>query len=321
MELVGLLGEENGGRLKAFLHFALIPGDLEIHPPNILTVKTGGNTSSGILLPQLLEIGQAFIDLRSCTGFEEAVKGFTNPTQILDTLFEFKAAHYCFKLPQTQGLEFSPAVTVKRQKFPDFKFWGPFGTFTCECKSMHPSQHDYQKRINFIAKEMSQAIEAAKVPEQMRVDVHLEKGIVSGDLKKQLSSLVEPFQFRVASRGLDPAFSKYTWAQMSIKVQTTSTPIHWKSANFRFTVNTLRKHRGVSKLIKDARTQLPGSEKCLIFLEVYDQESAQEDALKFIENPHYTNVLAIFTWGNDLKAHYLTANADVLSIFKLVILS
>ena len=77
--------------------------------------------------------------------------GFTNPTQILDTVFEVKAAHYCFSLPGASSLEFSPEYLVNgNRKFPDFRFDGPFGRFVCECKDIEPQTHKSHARFQKI---------------------------------------------------------------------------------------------------------------------------------------------------------------------------
>ena len=129
---------------------------LRLHPymGGSLQVKVGVKATASFPLDNAIGLGLQLERLERCDGFAQFLKGFDNPTQFFDSVFEATMADYC--LGRSDSLKFSPTYSVRgRYKHPDFELGTKIGNIVCECKSLNESDRKYSKRLNTISEALA----------------------------------------------------------------------------------------------------------------------------------------------------------------------
>jgi hypothetical protein len=134
-------------------------------------------------VPEAVELGAGLQVLSRCKNFGALLRGFDNPTQFDDALFEVRIAHWCVELPTVKWLRFEPSYTVlRRQKQPDFELQTPIGRVVCECKRLHLHNQDLAGRLARIADAFNAAMEAVGIPPEVRLEIVINR-VIHGDLR------------------------------------------------------------------------------------------------------------------------------------------
>ena len=150
----------------------------------------GFNVPTGSKSTRLTDTGQAAqlgLDLAAvahCEGFRDLLKGFGNPTQFDDSMFEAQMARWCIQRRAVKSLRFGPEYVVRGHvKHPDFEIQTPIGRIVCECKRLHHSGGDFSARLARVTTAFDAAIKTLDVPESVRVEVEVQERI-AGDLHR-----------------------------------------------------------------------------------------------------------------------------------------
>ena len=99
-------------------------------------LPAGHKNQRWLAVPEAVELGSALQILSRCDNFAALLRGFDNPTQFDDALFEVRMARWCVERPTVKRLRFEPSYTVLgRQKRPDFELQTPIGRVVCECNA------------------------------------------------------------------------------------------------------------------------------------------------------------------------------------------
>ena len=116
-------------------------------------MKVRPKSSFGFRIMDMLKITKVLRTLRPCKGFEQLLKGFANPTQILASYFEVVVAGWCVSRAVSQSLEFFPEVLVKgRRKRPEFLWKTELGELYCECKRAETLENSFLDRLSRLRK-------------------------------------------------------------------------------------------------------------------------------------------------------------------------
>jgi len=158
-----LTSDEIVNNLASLVHF-LGPQEWMIWRYSGFIVPTGHKSHRPLNVVDAVELGLTLQIVSRCYGFLEFLKGFANPTQFDDTLFEARIARWCLERPTIKRLRFAPMYHVLgRAKRPEFEIQTPIGWLVCECKQLHLHTHDSTKRLTRI----TDAFDAAMTATQM----------------------------------------------------------------------------------------------------------------------------------------------------------
>ncbi len=145
-------------------------------------LPAGYKNQRWLAVPEAVELGSALQILSRCDNFAALLRGFENPTQFDDALFEVRMARWCVQRPTVKRLRFEPSYTVLgRRKRPDFELQTPIGRVVCECKRLHLHNQDWASRLTRIADAFDAAMRATGIPSEIRLEVVINR-MVHGDL-------------------------------------------------------------------------------------------------------------------------------------------
>ena len=145
-------------------------------------VPTGGRSTRLTDAGEAARLGLDLATVAHCEGFDEFVKGFRNPTQFDDSMFEAQMARWCVERRAVNALGFGPEYDVRGHlKHPDFEIETPIGRVVCECKRLHLSGGDVSTRLARVTTAFDAAIKTLNVPAAVRIEVEVQ-GPIGGDL-------------------------------------------------------------------------------------------------------------------------------------------
>lgn len=128
--------------------------------------------SVGTNILALVELGQAFRAVQNSVGFEVFLRGFSNPTQFWDSVFEAKVALYFSKLPSVRNLRFSPSVQARgREKYPEFLLTTTVGDVLVECKRLHVTASRPYEKFQRNTKTVNDVMTAQNWPDDYCLEV------------------------------------------------------------------------------------------------------------------------------------------------------
>lgn len=276
-----------------------------------------------VSLREIILAGYKLKSLSVCKGFEHLLSGFFSEKQFKDTLFEIDVAYYCFTRPKTKSLIFFPEYNVRNHiKHPEFLIISEAGELVCECKNLHPSEHNYFKRFNNLFKIINSHIESLTIPNDIRVDIHF-NAAPKGDLNK-LGALIkskteemikhnvskvdefDSVQLYVGKRREKPRFESFHLATQSITVGNTPTSLSSENAYLRISSDRFDSYliKMVGNAIKDAKSQLPEIMDCAIFLNLSRLEFAEKAVDLRIGTDEYKHILVYGLWTNQLNFRF-----------------
>ncbi|MEC4888969.1 MAG: hypothetical protein RI101_02810 [Nitrospira sp.] len=272
------------------------------------SIPTGHKSHRQLDIAEAVDLGHTLSILARCDGFDEFLRGFNNPTQFADSIFEAQMARWCLNQPNIKGLRFAPKHTVLgRYKRPDFELKTPIGRVVCECKRLHLRTQDWAKRLIRVADTFDTAIYTSKIPEDLRLEVSINRAIY-GDLRaaaelacrqiknEALGKSIEhgPFSLRLSQIG-----SKITSNNSIIRhgrIRVGSTPIERKPENYYLLLSSPWMERAVFRTIgaaiNDAHRQLPEDHDSVIFIDSPRIEGRKAAADRLLK-PEYAHCLAV----------------------------
>ncbi|MGH9877185.1 MAG: hypothetical protein ACRD5H_06065, partial [Nitrososphaerales archaeon] len=287
-----------------------------------ISVPVRTNKNHGLDLTTMLRITESLLKLKKYAGFEKLVNGFRNPGNLLGTLFEVQAAHWCSERQVTLSMEFSPSVRMRNgYKHPDFLWKTSLGDLFCECKSGAEFEGKFAKRFQFLydlveEKYRKHGLAHPKYRVDLRLDSSTKNGIekrietvlneISGELRSEeiRRRVIQDGEVTAVLSLRDEPVSeeKDMLRGRTVTVRTEPTLIVGAEAykNSQFTVTmSIRKERQklTAKLLKEARTQLPLLPflSC-VFIELGGGEAATQDLKTRLANPTYSNTPWVSVW-------------------------
>jgi len=290
---------------------------LSPYTAGILNVPTGGKSTLGLDLADAIRLGFRLTRLESCEGFDEFIQGFANPTQFIDSMFEAEIAEYCLSLQNLSSLKLSPSYIIGGiEKHPDFEFYIPEGKIVCECKSAHESETRYQKNLKRILSAFDSAIKrAGGLDSSLRLEVHLIE-VVAGNVDKLADEVIsriyqttkcvleQPLEIGpclacFTKRSSPIKFNEFNFRYYLVSVGNTSTGITPENAYLHITTDRLdhKRVKAAGGLLREAKAQLPETERCAIFIRVNDDASAVKAAHNKIKNSAYRHILVCGVWS------------------------
>lgn len=277
-----------------------------------------GSFSSGFSLDQMVKFG---IYLKNANGFDNfkmVLKGFFNPPQFLDSLFEVKVAYLFSILPSFIDLRFAPEYIVRgRLKRPEFEITTTNGLYCVECKRPHIYAQLAHKSLQKVSNEFNSKMTEANWPADLRLEVEIvtplhgrvsafafqiiERGIKSGPVVYPIA--IGPFKVYVVRRTESFRLPSAPWHIDTMIVGDTPTGI----LNPTFTSLRVSNYKldskfetSIGKRMREALKQLPESEKCIIAIGDTSPRIAVPICQKRIDDPAYShiNVFAVYSDEN-----------------------
>lgn len=145
-------------------------------------IPTGDKSQRLVDVVEAVDLGHTLAILAQCDGFNELLRGFDNPSQFDDSIFEAQMARWCLDQPHIKALRFAPKYTVLgRDKRPDFELNTPIGRLVCECKRLHLRTQEWASRLIRITDAFDTAMHATGIPQDVRLEVTV-NGTIRGDL-------------------------------------------------------------------------------------------------------------------------------------------
>jgi hypothetical protein len=146
------------------------------------SIPTGHRSTRVTNAGEAAQLGLDLAAVAHCDNFGELLKGFANPTQFDDSMFEVRMARWCLERRAVRSLRFGPTYIVRGHvKRPDFEIATPIGLIVCECKRLHLGTGDLMARLGKISKAFDEAIKALGLGEDVRLEVEIQHRI-AGDL-------------------------------------------------------------------------------------------------------------------------------------------
>ena len=271
-------------------------------------VPTGDKSQRLLDVVQAVDLGHALGALARCDGFIELLRGFDNPSQFDDSIFEAQMARWCLDQPHIKALRFAPKYTVLgRGKRPDFELKTPIGRLVCECKRLHLRTQEWAKRLIRIADAFDAAMHATRIPQDVRLDVTV-TGAIHGDLRVAAEHACRevqngssgrtighgPFSLKLSPIGSEIASNDSIVRHGKIRVG--STPTEIKPENYYLLISSPWMERAVFRtigaVINTAHRQLPEDRDSVIFLDGPQLEGRRAAAARLLQS-EYTHCLAV----------------------------
>ena len=135
-------------------------------------------------LERIVLLGHELRDLSRHEGFSLLLKGFSNPTQFHDCMFEVQIASIFGRLNATTSLKLAPVHVVRgREKRPEFDIETSIGPLSVECKRPHPDKHEASERLLGVVSDIEMAMDEVAWPDDLRLEVEL-----TGPIREQTTT-------------------------------------------------------------------------------------------------------------------------------------
>lgn len=286
-----------------------------------------GAFSSSFTLDQMVEFGIYLKNANRFDNFKMVLKGFFNPPQFLDSLFEVKVAYFFSTLPSFIDLQFAPEYMIRgRLKRPEFKITTTNGLYCVECKRPHVYAQLAFKSLQAVSKEFNSKMTEANWPADLRLEVEIVTplhGRVSDFAFQIVKSSIEarpvadpiaigPFKAYVVCRSEPFRLPSAPWHTDTMIVGDIPTGI----LNPDFTSLRVSNYKldskfetSIGKRVREALKQLPESEKCIIVIGDTSPRIAVPICQKRINDPAYShiNIFAVY----DEKPTLIFRNNDI----------
>lgn len=269
-------------------------------------------------LPQVLDVGVHLRALSAYENFNVMLKGFSNPTQFEDTLFEAKVAYLFHSSPGVSRLRFAPEYTVRgRLKRPEFEAESRQGRVCVECKRPHLDAQKALQSLHRVAKHFKVAIARSSWPKGMRLEVEITEP-VRGDVASIASAVVQhavangigagpirigPFECHPISRQEDFKLPSSPWHTdtMVLDEDVAVQLLDPKFTQLRVADYSLdaKFERSVGARINEALRQLPESEKCMIFIGGVSPRIARPVCEKRLQETAYSHIALFGIYQDD----------------------
>lgn len=264
-----------------------------------------GAFSSGFSLNQMVELGIYLKNANRFDNFKIVLKGFFNPPQFLDSLFEVKTAYLFSALPSFKTLHFAPEyMHLKR---PEFAITTNGGLYCIECKRPHIHAQLAMKSLQSVSNAFHSVMTEANWPADLRLEVEIvspihgqtsdfasqiiKNGIKSGPVLDSIT--IGPFRGYVVKSPEPFRLPSAPWHTDTMIVGDTPTGI----LNPAFTSLRVSDYKLDSKFItsigarvRAALRQLPESEKCIIVIGDTSPRIAIPICQKRIDDPAYSHI-------------------------------
>ena len=244
-----------------------------------IVIDIGDKQMIGYEFPYLLDIARKYQLLEKYDVDKKLIQGLRNPPQIASTLFEIETAAFCVTRTISQSMEFSPEVTRNGKiKRPDFLWKTSLGDIYCECKQAGIFGNKFKSRMGTINDYLEKRLKTFEIPKELRLDFEIERtGYAENSINHILNELKIPLEgqqcehghvkLHVRSRSQELEPTAVSVKTSNIATSAGMTKASEQSAPSTVTVHSTRFWNTVcSKLISDARTQVPVDRPSAIFL-------------------------------------------------------
>lgn len=198
-----------------------------------------------------------------------------------------------------------------RIKHPDFELISDHGVIVCECKSASGAEYQFVKKFNRLYRAIDTAIkDSGIVPNDLRLEIRVHNkldrdvnilgreiaGIALGLREANLTEVLDfgPCQVALIKRDSPVLFDYRGIHCLSITISDRPVTATADNAYLHVTAGPIIKHlaKVTGNLIREAKSQLPETKSCVIFIESQDGESARRAANRRIGIPDYHHILA-----------------------------
>lgn len=291
-------------------------------------LQVSAKHTQSIPLLDMIALGLQLARLKECDGFEVFLSGFANLMQFRDSMFEASMADYC--LARSHALRFSPEYEVRGHlKHPDFEMDSDLGKIVCECKGLDDREREYSRQLQRVMAALQSAAQAAGViPEDHRLEVHL-RGPIKQDVDKVAQLIcatayqaetgklceVDGLFCALKAKSEPIAFPNSGIAMHTIVVGTTAVGLGAENASLRLTTERLdgARIKAAGSLVNKAKSQLPESERCAIFIDVLNPASGIEAAKRRLNRPDYKHVMTVGVVSSRIDWTYVTSRHEEVS--------
>lgn len=277
-----------------------------------------GAFNSSLSIGQLVDFGLYIRSASRFRNFDNVLKGFSNPTQFLDSLFEIKIAHLFSNLHSFIDLQFEPKYNVRnRIKRPEFEIMTTNGQYCVECKRPHMHAQMAIKSLQAVGKEIYEKMVELNWPTDFRLEVEL-VGPKSAPISDLASRVVEaalkngekhepfflsPFKVFVVKRSDPFRLPSAPWHTDTMILGNTPTGL----LNPTFTSLRVADYRLDSKFetsiggrVREALKQLPEDQNCIIAIGDTSPRIAVPICKKRINDKAYSHIkLFVISVNND----------------------
>lgn len=291
-----------------------------------------GNSSYGLDLYGAWQFGVQVRTFASCPGFEELISTIqSNPRKIADAMFEAEMALLCKNAFAGRDFKFNQLYQIKGSlRKPDFEFTSSLGRIIVECKRLHYTELQLNRRSTGLQDRLTEKIKQLGLDKTHRVEVKL-TGRFPG-----IESFVTNFEKQVATHGLSSDFS-YDEGENEIWIGAQTSPLRFTGGFLaRLSMQTVddvptkvdvnaaycvlvvpeeeytQLTRKLGDLINEANEQIPQDHMGLIFIQTPQPKALAEAWNRKDLSRDYTNILAVGSChiNQGVTLHHRTTDAD-----------
>jgi hypothetical protein len=293
--------------------------------PDWLRVYSGGLTTIGRELVDLLTVSKRLMNLRTYGRIDHFLAGLATTEQVNATLFEILIGDWLTTREVHRGLIFEPAVSKGNSiKHPEFLWSTSQGDLYVECKTASSFLTAKTRSLGRLMKSAGDAYEQSDWPDNSRVDITIERAALNGCDRRIAAVLRQLAQVEMgtsikngevvamlSSRGQDLMKRRGYLINSLITVGQTPTLLGPTSSHLTIAL-PIRKaaDRQLRSLIKEARRQLPDDGYSAIIVEASQRsvDTFLDAARQLVGQPEYkaTPILGIF----DGQRLHITSRSD-----------
>ena len=280
----------------------------------VVAVPVGPQQLVAYELAYLLQVVGWYKSLLSWEKATDIIGQLRNPPQIPSTFFEIETAAWCSARASTRSMEFFPEVSRNgRVTRPDYMWRTTAGDIYCECKRSSDFEDRFRRRLNSISTFLDRAVTPV-IPDGLRLDFAVERTSGAEDSLQRLLHNVERqgepgshfvdghVSVTVATRGsAAPPNDAMSYRTSTVPVSTSFVRAGPEGATHTLQVRATGYWQTVTtRLIRDARTQLPNDECGAVMVSlpsVAAAEAAKQKAEALIAQPAYVNTPWIALWA------------------------
>ena len=284
-----------------------------VHPGEVVAISIGEKATRGLgLFSEIIPLGLALLRLSELTGFEKLLEKLrVRSHERLSTILEaVSAANY-----RLAGylVELEPATETGHSC--DFRVCNQTEWIYFECKKENVRASNYWAKRFTYAKGLIKRITAATLcPPTHRIDIILPKRRPAGGVQILIDEIrksidqnefktwkdVEGIRVAVNLRSVVVNLPPSHVQTYAVDVGTTSTKAAPENAGVQVIYNPFgpKEKQKISRIIREARDQLPTSARGIIILDVEHTKEMVSVAEEKLRQPGYQHVIGILLTGN-----------------------
>jgi hypothetical protein len=285
----------------------------KVHSAGTLSIACGRAKNIPSDLLRILRLVKAVRRLRQFEGFGKLIDGLN--TNFYSTVFEIFAASWCADRQLSESIQFWPDADVKgKVKHPDFLWSTKLGEIFCECKKLNLGDNKTHRMMENLLKQLEHEYKQWEWPDHLRLDVRFEGG-TTNRIQHDFSAVVSAAASAVRNQQDEgfAATSGNVSAELllrtdqdragaeTIRVGLASVgpvAVNLMDATYLSLTASMSGHykKGLKKLLKEARTQIPPFAKGALFIDIFGNKTPEETLKRTLRHPTYDNTPWVSLW-------------------------